>query len=199
MSNNVQGIQEFPTITSIQDFVLNISQRKENGYFVEVGAFHSEKGNNTHILERNFNWKGFALDIVPEFVDEYNSNRTNSCILHDAVLFDYKKYFEKNNFPKQIDFLQIDIDSAPGDCTSYQNLLALIQVPLNHYRFNIITFEHDRLSNPKNKTIRDAQREILLSLGYALVVQLSYEDWWVDPKVISSDIYQRWHQNYIPE
>jgi hypothetical protein len=31
--------------------------------------------------------------------------------------------------------------------------------------------------NPKNNTVRDAQREILLGLGYVLVVRLSYEDW----------------------
>jgi hypothetical protein len=86
--------------------------------------------------------------------------------------------------------LQIDIDSAPGDCTSAQGLLALIQVPLNEYRFSVITFEHDMIDNPKNKTVRDAQREILLSLGYVLVVQLSYEDWWIDPKVIPPHIYR---------
>lgn len=199
MANNVQGIQEFPTITNIQDFVLNMTQRKQHGYFVEIGAFHSERGNNTHILERNFNWKGVAFDIVPEFVVEYNQNRINPCIEGDAVLFDYKNYFIDNNFPNQIDFLQIDIDSLPTDCTSIQNLLALIQVPLNEYRFSVITFEHDTLTNPKNKTVRDAQREILLGLGYALVVQLSYEDWWVDPKIIPVDIYQPWHQNYIPD
>lgn len=199
MANNIQGIQEFPTITNIQDFVLNILNRKQEGYFVEVGAFHSEKGNNTHILERHFNWKGVAFDIVPEFVEEYNLNRKNPCVLTDAVFFDYKEYFIQNNFPKQIDFLQIDIDSLPGDCTNAQNLLALIQVPLNHYRFTVISFEHDTLINPKNSTVRDAQREILLSLGYVLVVQLSYEDWWVDPRVIPQDVYRLWHQNYIPQ
>jgi hypothetical protein len=31
-----------------------------------------------------------------------------------------------------------------------------------------------------------------------LVVQLSYEDWWIDPKVIPPHIYRMWHQNYIP-
>jgi hypothetical protein len=55
MANNIQGIEEFPTITNIQNFVLEILQRKKDGYFVEIGAFHSERGNNTHILERDFN------------------------------------------------------------------------------------------------------------------------------------------------
>jgi hypothetical protein len=199
MSNNIQGIEEFATITSLQNFVLDMTQRKQNGTYVELGAFHSERGSNTHVLERNFNWKGVAFDIIPEFVEEYNQNRNNICLNQDAVSFDYSKYFKENNFPKQIDFLQIDIDSDPNSCTSVQNLLALISVPLNHYRFSVIGFEHDTLMNPKNNTVRDAQREILLGLGYVLVVRLSYEDWWVDPKVIPREVYQLYFQNNIPD
>lgn len=197
MANNVQGIQEFATITSLQNFVLEMTKRKNNGTYVEIGAFHSEKGNNTHILERNFNWKGVAFDIIEEFANEYNSNRKNPCILHDALTFNYLEYFQKNNFPKQIDFLQVDIDA--DECTNVKNLLALISVPLNQYRFSVIGFEHDTLMNPKNNTVRDAQREILLGLGYVLVVRLSYEDWWVDPKVIPREIYQLYFQNTVPE
>lgn len=197
MANNVQGIQEFATITNLQNFVLDMTKRKNNGTYVEIGAFHSWKGNNTHILERNFNWKGVAFDIVEEFANEYNSNRKNPCILHDALTFNYLEYFQKNNFPKQIDFLQIDIDG--DECTNVKNLLALIAVPLNQYRFSVIGFEHDTLMNPKNNTVRDAQREILLGLGYVLVVRLSYEDWWVDPKVIPREVYQLYFQGSVPE
>jgi hypothetical protein len=198
MTNNIQGIEEFPTITSLQQFVVDMTQRKKSGYYVEVGAFHSQRGNNTHILEREFGWKGVAFDIVPEFAAEYNQNRTNPCITTDAVKFDYLQYFKDNNFPQQIDFLQIDIDSG-NDCTSVQNLLALIAVPLNHYRFSVIGFEHDTLMNPKNNTVREAQREILLGLGYVLAIRLSYEDWWVDPKVIPREVYQLFFQNTIPD
>jgi hypothetical protein len=36
----------------------------------------------------------------------------------------------------------------------------------------------------RNAAMRDAQREILDSLGYSLVVREIHEDWWVDPTVI---------------
>jgi hypothetical protein len=41
MANNVQGIQEFATITNLQNFVLDMTKRKNNGTYVEIGAFHS--------------------------------------------------------------------------------------------------------------------------------------------------------------
>jgi hypothetical protein len=192
--NNIQGYEEFPTLTELQNFVMAMTERKTNGLFVEIGAFHSEKGSNTHILERNFNWTGVAFDIKKEFVLEYNQNRKSPCLLANAVTFDYAKYFEENNFPERIDFLQVDIDPGFDEhgcvhCTSIDCLLALISVPLTRYRFSVIAFEHDAIMNPKNITVRDAAREILLGLGYVLVKRWSYEDWWVDPKAISRDIY----------
>lgn len=193
--NSIQGYQDFPTLTSLQDFVLTMTNGKKNGTYVEIGAFHSEKGSNTHILERKFDWKGVAFDIKEEFVLEYNQNRQNPCILHDATTFNYLKYFEENNYPSTIDFLQVDIDPGFDDkgcihCTSVDCLLALIAVPLSRYRFSVIAFEHDAVMNPKNITVRDAAREILLGLGYVLVKRWSYEDWWVDPKSIPITTYQ---------
>jgi hypothetical protein len=35
----------------------------------------------------------------------------------------------------------------------------------------------------RNSAMREAQREILDSLGYTLVVREIHEDWWVDPNV----------------
>jgi hypothetical protein len=193
--NSIQGYEDHPTLTALQDFVLGMTEAKKNGTYVEIGAFHSEKGSNTHILERNYDWRGVAFDIKQEFADEYNTNRNNICLVHNAVTFDYSKYFEENNYPKQIDFLQVDIDPGFDDrgciqCTSIDCLLALIAVPLNRYRFSVIAFEHDTLMNPKNITVRDAAREILLGLGYVLVKRWSYEDWWVDPRVVPIHVYQ---------
>ena len=52
------------------------------------------------------------------------------------------------------------------------------------YRFSVITFEHDANMYWRNIDIRNVKREILDSLGYALVVRTIYEDWWVDPQII---------------
>lgn len=163
-----------------ESFVLSILKEKRNGYYVELGSGHPVEGNNTKLLESDFGWKGVAFDIEPELVAEYNKNRENPCIEADALTFDYEKYFKENNFPEVIDYLQIDIDGHDdGHC-----LLALVALPMLKYRFRVITIEHDLCVNFKREGMRNAQREILHSLGYTLVGQMDPEDWWVDIRLL---------------
>ena len=179
-----------------EEFVLSLLENKKNGYYVELGAAHSKNGSNTYRLENEFDWNGVSFEIVPELHKEVSENRKNPCILGDATKFDYIKYFEENNFPNQIDYLQVDIDAGYNQKgrpvgTAYTTLHGLIAVPLNKYRFSVITFEHDANMYWKNTSIRDIQREILDSLGYSLVVREIHEDWWVDPNVISLEKYRQ--------
>jgi hypothetical protein len=172
-----------------EQFVIDILDKKRNGHYVELGAFHSRIASNTYHLEKDYDWKGVSLEIVPLLQEEMTRNRKNECILGDATTFNYTKYFEENNFPKQIDFLQVDIDSgydnsARPNGNPNLSLLGLISLPLNTYRFSVITFEHDMFTNFKLQPMRDAAREILYSLGYTLVVKKKHEDWWVDPNVV---------------
>ena len=57
--------------------------------------------------------------------------------MKDATTVDYKAIFEENNFPNQIDYLQVDIEPAQ------QTLNALLQLPHDDYRFSVITYETD--------------------------------------------------------
>lgn len=170
-------------------FVSLMLKNKTNGYYVELGSAHPTEGNNTYKLETNNEWTGLSIDIDERMCEHFNSVRKNKAICADALTFDYRKHFEENNFPKQIDFLQVDVDcgydySGRSVGNPASSLLALISLPLNVYRFSVITFEHDALINFKYAAVRDTQREILDSLGYSLVQRHSYEDWWVDPNVI---------------
>jgi hypothetical protein len=172
-----------------EKFVLDLLKNKKNGYYVELGAFDSKKGSNTYHLETDYDWNGVSFEIDPERHAEFVSNRKNPCILGDATEFNYISYFEENNFPKQIDYLQVDIDAGytpEGNAVGnpYLTLHGLISVPLSKYRFSIITFEHDSQIEYNNKGMREAQREILSSLGYKLVVREWHEDWWVDPYAV---------------
>ena len=176
-------------------FALDILEYKKNGYYVEMGSAGPISGNTTYKMETEYDWTGVGFDIDQENVDEYNSVRKNPCLMQDATKFDYRKYFEENNWPKQIDYLQIDIESP----ISYggrslepigQPLNGLISLPLAEYRFTIITFEHDTILHYKNASMRDAQREILNNLGYSLVAKIGHEDWWVDASVIPYPVYK---------
>jgi hypothetical protein len=172
-----------------EKFVLDLLKNKENGYYVELGAFDSKKGSNTYHLETDYKWNGVSFEIDPERHAEFVSNRKNPCILGDATHFNYLSYFEDNNFPKQIDYLQVDIDAGytpEGNSVGnpYLTLHGLLAIPLSKYRFSVITFEHDSQIEYNNKGMREAQREILSSFGYKLVVREWHEDWWVDPYAI---------------
>ena len=137
-------------------FVLESLDYKRNGFYVEIGAYHSKDISNTYVLEKDYGWSGVSFEIVPDWVDEFNLNRINKCYLADATTFDYESLFEELNVPKQIDYLQVDIEPASN------SLLALLALPLEKYRFSVITFEHDLHYDPKNLKIKNKQKEIYL-------------------------------------
>ena len=114
-------------------FVLSMLDGKRNGFYVEVGGDHPSTINNTYLLETEFDWKGISFEIREESVNFYNESRKNKCLCADATKVDYSKVFEENNFPNQIDYLQLDIEPA------HQTLAALKQLDLKKYRFYIET------------------------------------------------------------
>jgi hypothetical protein len=181
--------------SSQEAFVLEMLDYKKNGFYVELGAFHSSEGSNTYELEKTYDWQGISFELLDERRNEFIANRGNPCT-GDALNFDYIAYFQNNHFPKQIDYLQVDIDTGYDRATRpngnhYTTLLGLITVPLTQYRFSVITFEHDANMYFRNTGQRDAQREILDCLDYTLVVRTIHEDWWVDSSVISPDVYKK--------
>lgn len=178
-----------------EKFVLEILDWKKNGFYVELGAFHSTDGSNTYRLEKDYNWSGISFELLDDRRREFEANRKNPCA-GDALKFNYVEYFKENNFPEQIDYLQVDIDEGYGfdgrpNGSPYSSFWGLISVPLTQYRFSVITFEHDANMYFRNIGIRDMQREILDSLGYTLVVRKIHEDWWVDPRVVHVGQFRR--------
>ena len=178
---------------SMQDmFVLSVLNGKKNGVYLEIGADLPRIVNNTYLLETEFDWMGVTFEWECDKVAYFNTVRRNQCLCEDATTFDYDFLFQQRNYPKQIDYLQLDID--PAD----QTLKALKHLPLNDYRFSVITYETDLYRYGGD--IQDEQIDILKSYGYDLVVrnvaneQNPYEDWWVDPNVVDMDVVEKFRQ-----
>ena len=174
---------------SMQDiFVMSMLDGKRNGVYVEIGADQPRVISNTYLLEKDFDWSGISFELDADKVAFFNTIRKNKCLCEDATLYDYKSFFQKSNYPKQIDYLQLDIDPAEG------TLRALKVLPLDDYRFSVITYETDVYSSGAD--IQDEQIEILESHGYQLVAKNvkcegnPYEDWWVDPAIVSEDVWK---------
>ena len=174
---------------SMQDmFVLSMLDGKRNGIYVEIGADQPRVISNTYLLEKDFDWSGISFELDADKVAFFNTIRENKCLCEDATLYNYKSLFEELNYPKQIDYLQLDIDPAEG------TLRALKALPLDDYRFSVITYETDVYSSGAD--IQDEQIEILESHGYQLVAKNvkcegnPYEDWWIDPAIVSEDIWK---------
>lgn len=186
-----------------ESFVLNMLDEKKDGYYLEIGAFESKHTSNTYLLEKEYGWKGVSFEIVPERANQFNGDRSNPCICADATTFDYKSYLDENNFPRRIDYLQLDVEPAEN------TLLALKQLPLNDYRFSVITYEHDLYVDPENnKHIKAESIELLKSYGYVLAVEnikvdhpdwplREFEDWWIDPEVVTEDKYKNLMLRYM--
>lgn len=169
-------------------FVLTMLNGKKNGTYVEIGAGNAFYGNNTALLEKDFNWTGVAFDISEEFVNAHNNERKNPCLLKNALTTDYNSLLSGMGFPKHIDYLQLDCD--PPEVT-YKILLT---IPFETYKFAVITYEHDDYCD-ETKSFQEKSRQYLENYGYVRVVnnispdgKRSYEDWWVHPELVDGSI-----------
>jgi len=173
-------------------FVLNITKEKHHGFYVEIGSALPIIYSNTFLLENIYGWNGISIELNPAYVDDFNHVRSNKCFKVDATKFDYEVFFKQNNFPKQIDYLQIDIDPP------YANLHVLKKLPLSNYRFTVITFEHDLYSNPDNAEVKESAHQILSNFGYFrfadnVMVKPTrfsqkwepFEDWYLDASLVT--------------
>ncbi len=165
-------------------FVLSALDGKKNGTYVEIGGGLAIHGNNTYLLESQFDWKGISFDIdrVGK-VDLYNKVRNNPCFCENATTIDVERFFSENNLERHIDYLQIDIEPAS------QSLAALKNIPLDDYSFSIIQFEHEFCHNADDTYANEAYK-YLSSYGYKRAIKNlgTAEDWYYNPKTTDPTI-----------
>lgn len=172
---------------SYQDlFILSILNGKRKGTYLEIGAGHPFYGNNTALLEKDFEWSGISLDFDKGFIEQYQEKRSNIALLRDATKIDYIELLESLEYGTEIDYLQIDCDPPE---VSYD---ILSKIPFEKLKFAAITFEHDCYA--AGDSIKEKSRKLLKSFGYKLIFdevsfdgENSYEDWWIHPKLVDEE------------
>lgn len=163
--------------------------KKDDGYYLEIGAGDPTFTSNTYLFEKKFGWKGSSIDISDEYKNSWHAIRQNSLLIEDATQSDYESILKP--FPQVIDYLSLDIDA------SYNILLQ--RIPFNEYIFRIITIEHDFYKF--GDKFRAEERKILTALGYHLLCpdvsvffngkDCIFEDWWVHPSAFPADVFSK--------
>jgi len=175
-------------------FVLWMTKSKKSGSFLEIGANHpSQGGNNTYLLEKNYDWNGLMIEYDKQFAPLYEQIRPRSkYIIGDARNIDYVEALKP--FPSVLHYLQIDLDV--NNRSSLDVLERLDQTVFDSYTFATVTFEHDIYTGDYFST-RSKSREIFAKRGYILIFPdvcvylngnwVPFEDWYVYPDSVRSD------------
>ena len=177
-------------------FVRKLTKNKKNGYFLEIGSNDPIYTNNTYILETENNYKGIMVEYDISFITSYKIHRPKSIhIINDAQKVNYRQILDYNNFPIEMDYLQIDLDV---NNRSTLNVLELLNnTVFDKYKFATVTFEHDIYTGDYFNT-RQISREIFKDRGYILLfpdVSLfwenkycQFEDWYIHKDLVDIDI-----------
>lgn len=184
-------------------FVRTLTNNKNNGTFLEIGSNDPIFNNNTYILEKEHNYRGVMVEYDKSFESAYKIHRPNSIhILNDAQIVNYRNILDVNNFPKEIDYLQIDLNV--DDCSTLNTLKLLNYTVFDKYKFSTVTFEHDIYTGNYFNT-QEISRRIFEERGYILVFPdvsifwegkyCKFEDWYVHKDVIDKHLIQQFKTN----
>jgi len=170
-------------------FVLTALNGKRNGRFLEIGSNDAIRTSNSYLLESQFGWNGVSIEINEELAKSFQKHqRPGPCLCMDALKVNYEELLKAMNSGTQIDYLSLDIEPAT------QTLACLKLLPLDRYRFSVITYETDYYDKSYGvdtaERVKRESREIFQSYGYEMVVGnvKSFEDWYVDPRVIDKEV-----------
>jgi len=86
-------------------WVLNETNFKTEGYFVDFGATDGYEFNNTYVLEKNFQWSGICCEPNKLHHKKLVFNRPNSII-------DFRCVYSKTN--EKVNFLNVNNDPDKG-------------------------------------------------------------------------------------
>ena len=83
---------------SYQDmFVLSMLNGKKNGTFLEVGGAYPFYGNNTALLEEEFEWSGITIEVDRDHCTQYAQERKKTKVFcDDAKKIDYSELIKLN-------------------------------------------------------------------------------------------------------
>ena len=125
-----------------EDMILwNFFERKESGFFIEIGAFDGVQSSNTYAFEK-LGWKGILIEADPDKYKECIINRPESKVVHAAVggpdakgTITFHQVVSSEKWGGTLSFLQAD-ERQIERCNRLGTTINEIEVP--YHSFNDI-------------------------------------------------------------
>lgn len=183
---------------------------KQNGFYLDIGAYDGIQTSNTFVLEKDLNWSGICVEANSEVFNVLASNRKSknlnlavldykgNCSFHiDSVRNDnigsltqcdtLNNILEQNDAPSIIDYMSIDIEGSEFN--------ALKDFDFKKWQINLITIEHnlyvdgDFNKNRLFKLLSENNFERVFEDVVCLdtnpnFYQKPYEDWYVNKNIL---------------
>jgi len=189
-------------------WVLEFLNFKKNGYFVDLGAYDGIQTSNTYYMEKNLEWEGICVEANPMIYNQLLLNRKSKNI--NVALNDYtgecfftndkitetgirvpcdtlNNVLTKNNCPKNIDYLSIDIEGY--------EYVVLKDFDFNKWNIGLMTVEHNLYVDGDKR--KNDLYDLLTKNGFTRVVEDApcldtnpawfnkpYEDWYINNKLV---------------
>lgn len=179
--------------------VVLLTNEKQNGWYVEIGANDPVITSNTWLLEQKYRWKGLMVEWDQNFLPAYQARRPlASYLMGDASTFKYDQILNELQFPSQIDYLQIDLDV--DNRSTLTTLEIFDRTVFDKYTFGVVTFEHDIYRGNFFNTQQESRR-IFEKHGYVRLFSnvsvffegqwCAFEDWYAHPAIIDKNLIKK--------
>jgi hypothetical protein len=197
---------DFYSFEQQDEFIINIFDQKQNGFFLDVGCSHPVLGSNTYALEKQFGWNGYCFDM--DMLDgtywnattqlyetvSWHSDRTAPWIYMDVKSPEFTEFLKINVKDTIVDYISLDVDkpsTMPHQPNEIFSLAALYRILDSNIKFKSITFEHEyrtwgtTYKNPAIEALRDngffpIVDNMKIWGGHVVPDSIGYtEDWWV--------------------
>jgi len=188
---------EFHSHEQQDEFIFNLFQKKQNGFFLDIACGNPVIGSNTYTLEKYCGWTGFCFDTMKN--STWSEWRTSPLINMDVTSEDMVDFLI-SNIPtsKVIDYISLDVDADGVNLSS----LALKRILQSNVKFKAMTLEHE--SHLHGEYVQNRTVHLLEERGFVPLFKnvhlwsggvdddsnAQFEDWWIHPDYFSKSILQ---------
>jgi FkbM family methyltransferase len=185
------------------EWVLNIFNYKNNGVFIDAGAYDGVRMSNTYLLEKNYGWTGICIEAEESLYQSLIKSRSSECINVAISNYNGHCFFQgdsisdsgtlvkcltldsiltQSNIKGDIDYLSIDIEG--------HEYPVLENFPFDKWKIGAITIEHNKYLH--GEEIKNKLYKLLISNGFIRIredatvqnsgpVGAEFEDWYIHP------------------